>query len=262
MARTLCPDLRRAVIALAGACTMIAMPGAVTQITAIAAGALAGVLLLRSDEASPASLPRTVSHNTGVIFLAAFAALLLLLPLARGVSPLAALADAMYRAGALVFGGGHVVLPLLREAVVGQGWLSDETFLAGYGAAQAMPGPLFSVAAFIGLLAQQPSAGVPGALIALTAIFLPGALILFGVLPFWTRVQTDARAKAALKGVNAVVVGVLAAALYSPVGVTAIVRWTDAVIAAIAFAVLMVWRVPSWMVVLGTVAATCAIALT
>ncbi len=262
MARTLCPDLRRAVIALAGARAMIAIPGAVTQIAAIAAGALAGVLLLRSDEASPASLPRSVSQNTGVIFLAAFAALLLLLPLARGVSPLAALADAMYRAGALVFGGGHVVLPLLREAVVGQGWLSDETFLAGYGAAQAMPGPLFSVAAFIGLLAQQPSAGAPGALVALTAIFLPGALILFGVLPFWARVQTDARAKAALKGVNAAVVGVLAAALYSPVGMTAIVRWTDAVIAAIAFAVLMIWRVPSWIVVLGTVAATCAVALT
>lgn len=261
MARTLCPDLPRAALAVLAAAAMIAVPGGAGQIAVIAAGGLAGLLFLRSDGASPQPLPRAVPRGVGILCLAAFAGLLVMLPLARGISPLAALADAMYHAGALVFGGGHVVLPLLREAVVANGWLSDETFLAGYGAAQALPGPLFTVAAFIGMLAQQPSAGWPGSLIALVMIFLPGVLILFGVLPFWARLQADASATAARKGINAVVVGILAAALYAPVAVTAITRWSDGVIAALGFAAVMIWRVPPWILVLGTVAASCVVAL-
>lgn len=261
MSRTLCPDLRRAVLAVLAAAAMIALPGSAAQIAVIAAGGAVGMLFLRSGDVPPKPLPRTVPQSIGVLCLAVFAGLLLVLPLAREISPLAALADAMYRAGALVFGGGHVVLPLLRESVVGSGWLSDETFLAGYGAAQALPGPVFSFAAFIGMLAQQPSAGWPGSLIALVMIFLPGVLILFGALPFWARLQANPRATAALKGVNAVVVGVLAAALYTPVAVTAITRWTDAMIAVVGFAALMIWRVPSWTLVLGTVVATCLVAL-
>ncbi len=261
MARALCPDARRAAIAALAAGAMIAAPGGMVQLIVIAAGAAAGAVLLPAQAAVVPAAPRVVPARAGAALIAAFLALFLLLPAIRGMSPLAALAEAMYRAGALVFGGGHVVLPLLRESIVASGWLSDETFLAGYGAAQALPGPLFSVAAFIGMLAQQPAAGWPGAAIALAMIFLPGALILFGVMPFWSRLQANARAQGALKGVNAAVVGVLAAALYAPVGVTAITRWTDAAIAVAAFGVLMIWRVPSWAVVLGTVAAACAAVL-
>lgn len=261
MARALCPDPPRAALAVLAAAAMAAAPGGGAQIAVIAAGGAAGVLFLRGGEVRLTPLPRAISRGAGALCLAAFAGLLLLLPLARGISPLAALAEAMYRGGALVFGGGHVILPLLREAVVGNGWLSDETFLAGYGAAQAVPGPLFSFAAFIGMLAQQPPAGWPGSLMALVMIFLPGALILFGALPFWARVQADARAAAALKGVNAVVVGILAAALYTPVATTAITGWTDAVIAALGFAIVMTRRIPPWALVLGTVAATTGIAL-
>lgn len=262
MARALCPDARRAAFAVLAAAAVIAAPGGLMQISVIAAGAWGGFFMLPAAGNTAAPLPRVISYRAGAICLTAFAGLLAVLPLARAASPLAALADAMYRAGALVFGGGHVVLPLLREGIVGPGWLSDETFLAGYGAAQALPGPLFSVAAFIGMLAQQPSAGWPGSLTALVMIFLPGVLILFGALPFWARVQADARAQSALAGVNAVVVGILAAALYAPVGMTAIANWTDAVIAAAAFASLMIWRAPSWLVVVGTMAATCVMALT
>lgn len=259
MARSLCPDRRTAAIAVLCGLAAVAAPGGLTQLSIIAGGALTGLMLMR--EAGPSQPYTETPRGGGVVLLVLFAALLLLLPLVRDISPLLALADAMYRAGALVFGGGHVVLPLLREAVVTPGWLSDETFLAGYGAAQAVPGPLFSFAAFIGASMRQPSPGLAGAITALAMIFLPGALLLFGAWPFWGRLQADPRARGALRGANAAVVGLLAAALYSPVGVTAITHWTDATIAMAGFAVLMWSRAAPWMVVLGTVAASTAVAL-
>ena len=255
MARTLCPDIPRASIAVLCAALMLIVPGALVQIIALMIGAIAGFAVLRGADAATKPLPIAVPRSVGVICLGAFAMLLALLPLARPLSPLLALSDAMYRSGALVFGGGHVVLPLLREAIVAPGWLSDETFLAGYGAAQAVPGPLFTVAAFIGMLAQQPSAGAPGAGISLVMIFLPGVLILFGALPFWSRIHAAPGARRALLGLNAAVVGILAAALYTPVSITAITSWSDAAIAAAAFGLLMLRRTAPWMVVAGVVAA-------
>ena len=256
MARALCPDIPRVSIAVICAALLLIVPGGFVQILAIVLGAVAGLVLLRGADDSSRPLPLAVPRSVGIICLGAFVALLALLPLVRPLSPLLALSDAMYRSGALVFGGGHVVLPLLREAVVTPGWLSDETFLAGYGAAQALPGPLFTFAAFIGMLAQQPSAGWPGAILALVMIFLPGVLVLFGALPFWARIHADPRARRALQGINAAVVGILAAALYTPVAVTAIVSWSDAAIAATAFGLLMLRRIAPWLIVIGVVAAT------
>ncbi|MBX7200607.1 MAG: chromate efflux transporter [Rhodospirillaceae bacterium] len=259
MARALCPDLRTAAVAVLCGLAAALAPGGLTQLGVIASGALAGVAFLRGADAHG---PRPATRSgAAAVFLAAFAALLVVLPLVRGFSPLLDLADAMYRAGALVFGGGHVVLPLLREAVVTPGWLSDATFLAGYGAAQAVPGPLFSFAAFVGTLVRQPPLGLAGGIVALVMIFLPGALLLFGAWPFWQRLQADPRARGALRGANAAVVGLLAAALYSPVGVTAITQWTDAAIAVAGFALLAWRRIAPWIVVLVTVLASVAAAL-
>ncbi len=259
MARTLCPDIPRICIAVLCAAVVLFAPGALAQMGAIALGAVAGLVLLRSAGESSGPLPIAVPRSVGIICLGAFAAFLAVLPLTRTLSPLLALSDAMYRSGALVFGGGHVVLPLLREAVVSTGWLSDETFLAGYGAAQALPGPLFTFAAFIGMLAQQPSAGGPGAAISLVMIFLPGVLILFGALPFWARIHAAPRARLALQGINAAVVGILAAALYTPVAVTAVTSWSDAAIAAAALALLILKRTAPWVVVIAVVGVTVAV---
>ena len=259
MGRSLCPDLQRLLVAAFCAALLLAAPGGLTQLASLALGGLAGVLLCRPGDAVAAPPLRVVlSRRTGVICMALFAALLVALPALRFLSPHLALADAMYRAGALVFGGGHVVLPLLREAVVVPGWLSDQTFLAGYGAAQAVPGPLFTFAAFVGMLAhpEGASGGPAAALLSLVMIFLPGALVLFGTLPFWSVVRGNATAQAALRGVNAAVVGILAAALYMPVGTAAIGGGIDAAVAAAGFVLLIFTRAPPWVVVLMTVAAS------
>jgi chromate transporter len=261
MAKTLCPDMQRILIAMLCASLLLFAPGSLAQIAAIVLGAGAGMILCRDTGAHPAApLPLTLSRRAGVILLALFALLLLVLPALRMLSPEIALADAMYRSGALVFGGGHVVLPLLREAVVIPGWLSDETFLAGYGAAQAVPGPLFTFAAFVGWMAHPPGAagGFGLSLLALVMIFLPGSLVLFGALPFWGLLRVNAKAQAALRGVNAAVVGILAAALYNPVAATAVITWIDAAIAAVGFALLAFRKTPPWIVVALTVAATLA----
>jgi chromate transporter len=182
-----------------------------------------------------------------------FALLLLLLPLLAAVldSPTLSLASVFYRTGALVFGGGHLVLPLLQGEVVGRGWLDQNTFLGGYGAAQALPGPLFSFAGFVGAAQDAAVAGWRGGLVALVAIFAPGLLLVTGVLPLWDRMKRQPAARAALGGLNAVVVGVLAAALWNPVLATAIHRPSDWALAAGAFVFLSVARLPPWLVVLG-----------
>ena len=261
MARTLCPDRERAAVALCGA--FVASTGftAFRQILAIALGGLAGLLFCRAGESRPAgALSVHVSRRVGMACLAVFALLLVLLQLGtqgRPHSPLALL-NAFYRSGALVFGGGHVVLPLLRGAVVVPGWVSDDAFLAGYGAAQAVPGPLFTFATYIGSVAS-PSPGLLGAAIGLGGIFLPGLLVLTGTLPFWDLFRRKAPAQAAMKGINAAVVGILGAALYDPVFTTSVRRPADFAVALGCFVLLTSWRLAPVAVVALGAAAGCAL---
>jgi chromate transporter len=226
MARTLTPDRRRIAIALAAIAIVVLARGPAGQLAAIAAGAGAGYWLCRGPVAQPgAELAMPVSRRAGIAALVLFGVLLLGLPLLAALTehrPLA-LFDAFYRSGALVFGGGHVVLPLLQAETVASGWIPNETFLAGYGLAQALPGPLFAFAAFLGAQAGMTASAPAGAAIALLALFLPGLLLVVGTLPFWDRLRRHAAARHAMMGANAAVVGILAAALADPV-------WTSAVL--------------------------------
>jgi chromate transporter len=258
MARSLCPDRARASIACAALVIVLLGGGSVAQILAIVGGALAGLALCRgSAPAWPRQLHVPVSARCGAAALVAFLALLAFLPLAHAFthSQTLAMFDAFYRSGALVFGGGHVVLPLLRDAVVAPGWISDRVFLAGYGAAQAVPGPLFSFAAYLGSLLNVGPGGIRGGLLALAALYLPGILVLIGALPFWQAFRGSSRAQASLAGINAAVVGVLAAALYDPIWTTAVRSRGDFVVAAVGFVLLIAWRTPPLVVVLGSAVA-------
>jgi chromate transporter len=260
MAQSLCPDRPRATIAVLSLILMAFAPAAWAQIAVIVLGGLAGLVLCRqgADAGSPkAGAP--IARRTGIVFVAAFFALLAL-SFASAGSGAAALAAAFYRSGALVFGGGHVVLPLLRTAVVDPGWVSDSAFLAGYGAAQAVPGPLFTFAAYLGTVASPPG-GVAGAALALVAIFAPGIMVLLGALPFWNDLRAKPEARAAMAGVNAAVVGLLGSALYNPVWTSAVKAPTDFAIAAAGFAALIVWCAPPLLVVLLTAAAGAALSL-
>ena len=249
MARSLCPDRPRAAIALLALILMQLAPGSVGQVLAIALGGAAGLLLVRAEtKVAGADTPAPVSRRAGIVFLAIFA-LLLAAAFVSWSSSGAALFAAFYRSGALVFGGGHVVLPLLRDAVVTPGWVPDASFLAGYGAAQAVPGPLFTFAAYLGAVAHPAPGGVAGAAIALAGIFLPGMLVLMGTLPFWHGLRAAARPRAAMAGVNAAVVGLLASALYDPVWVSAVHTPRDFVVAAAGFVLLTVWQAPPLLVV-------------
>jgi chromate transporter len=256
MARTLCPDRQRATIALAGALIVLTGFSSLSQIGAILLGGASGLLLCRTAESPDvATLSITVSRRAGVASLLACALLLVALQLgARAwASPPLVLFNAFYRSGALVFGGGHVVLPLLRGAVVAPGWVRDDAFLAGYGAAQAVPGPLFSFAAYLGTVAS-PLPGLAGGCVALLAIFLPGVLVLVGTLPFWDLLRREVWARAAMRGVNAAVVGLLAAALFDPVWTTAVHGHVDFAVALVCFVLLVSWKAPPLLgVVLGAV---------
>ena len=255
MARALCPDRARASIALVAIFVYLMLAGSLGQIVGILLGGAAGLLFCRGATAPDATaMPIQVSRNAALAFLALFFALLALTFLPTGRTPLA-LFDAFYRSGALVFGGGHVVLPLLHGAVVAKGWISDSAFLAGYGAAQAIPGPLFTFAAYLGAVATAPPGGVAGALVALVGIFLPGVLILMGALPFWQALSRRPQAKAAMAGVNASVVGLLAVVLYDPVWTSAVLTPFDFAFAAAAFVLLVAWRAPPLVVVLLCAAA-------
>ncbi len=258
MGRSLCPDRLRAGFAFAIAAMLIAVPDGPLQLAAIALGALLGFLFLRGLERPHVTL-LGVRTGRGAAWTAILAYFLLLagLPIAAAVSHngTAALAEAFYRAGALVFGGGHVVLPLLQETVVRPGWVPAGDFLAGYGAAQALPGPLFTFAAFLGAKSSVGPGGAAGAAVAVIAIFLPGLLLVYGALPFWDRLRVKGHARGALDGVNAAVVGILAAALYQPVWTSAVLRPLDAAAAIAAFAALTVARLPVWLVVLLSAAA-------
>jgi chromate transporter len=254
MARVLCPDRERASIAVAAALIILLFSTSpVAQIAAIALGGVAGLWLCRA-ELPPATghIAVPVSRTTGFLALAVFFLLLAGLPVLRGLGlwPGAALFEAFYRSGALVFGGGHVVLPLLREAFVTPGWISDDAFLAGYGAAQAIPGPLFSFAAYLGAVVRPSPHGLFGAVLGLIGIFLPGLLILMGTLPFWDALRKRASARAVMRGVNAAVVGLLGAALYNPVWTSSVKLPGDFAIALVGFVILTVWRAPPIIVVL------------
>ncbi|MES2210851.1 MAG: chromate efflux transporter [Chloroflexota bacterium] len=256
MARTLTPDWPRRVVAILASAGALAWTTPFAQVAIIAGGALVGRFVLprpairpTGSEASPASRP--VSRRVGIVALGGFFALLVGLPVLRAVAGGQALAlfDAFYRTGALVFGGGHVVLPLLHSTVVGPGWVSDDQFLAGYGAAQAVPGPLFTFAAYLGAVSAASPAGWAGATIALVGIFLPSFLLIFGVLPFWDVLRVSVGFRRSLTGTNAAVVGILLAALYTPIWTGAIGAPIDVVIAAAALGLLFSGRIPLVMVV-------------
>jgi len=255
MARTLAVGPIRAGIAIGGALGLLVAHGPVAQILALLAGAAFGAAFLREPVTSPPDDPAThrvpLEVSTGA--LAVFALLLGLLPFLAAFfdSPTLGLASVFYRAGALVFGGGHVVLPLLQTEVVGRGWLNLDDFLGGYGAVQALPGPLFSFAGFVGSAQEVARGGWRGGLVALVAIFLPSMLLILGVLPFWDRLKGQPAARAAMAGLNAVVVGVLAAALWNPVLHTAIRRPSDWLLATGAYVFLSVAKLPPWLVVVG-----------
>lgn len=255
MAKSLCPDRERASLAVLAALTVTFAPSAAGQILAIALGGLLGLWWCRAAATpSEGELPMLVPRGLAWSCLAAYALLLVGLPLAvrMGAGPALAVFEAFYRAGALVFGGGHVVLPLLESAVVTPGWVSHDAFLAGYGAAQAVPGPLFTFSAYLGAVMSAPPGGWPGAALCLVAIFLPGLLILTGALPFWDAFRRRASAQAAMRGVNAAVVGILVAALYHPVWTSAVRGPADFALALVALVLLAVWTLPPWVVVLLT----------
>jgi chromate transporter len=266
MARSLCPDRVRASIATIALIVMLAAPWSVLQIGVIVAGGLAGWMFCRGDaDTAPDGIDMPVSRRLGMVCLVAFFVLLgfAFVPVRVGAL---ALFDAFYRSGALVFGGGHVVLPLLRNAVVLPGWVSENTFLAGYGAAQAVPGPLFTLSAYLGAVAGIPPGvplgGIAGAAIALVAIFVPGILCLMGTLPFWHALRGKPGAQAMMRGTNAAVVGLLGAALYNPVWTSSVQRPADFAIAATGFVLLLVWSAPPLLVVALSALAGVGLALT
>ena len=255
MAGTMATGKARASLAVAAAALVLAVPTTAGQLSAIALGAVAGMVLLRSGRPCPAPAPHGagIGHRFAISCLAVFFALLAGLPLlaARPFRTMPSrMFNAFYRAGSLVFGGGHVVLPLLQAAVVPPGWVTNNAFLAGYGAAQAVPGPLFTFAAYLGAVMGPAPNGWLGAAIALVAIFLPSFLLVIGVLPFWQVLRGKPFAQSALAGVNAAVVGLLLAALYNPVWLSAIMGPLDVAVALAAFLLLAVWKTPPWLVVI------------
>src|SRR6516225_3678627 len=252
MARTLCPDKERASIAVIAALIILFSGSSISQIAAILLGAIAGLWLCRAGPPTTTGhVTVPVSRTVGLAALAAFFLLLAGLPVPRGLvnAQGVALFEAFYRSGALVFGGGHVVLPLLREAFVTPGWVSDDAFLAGYGAAQAVPGPLFTFAAYLGAVVSPSPHGLSGALLGLVGIFLPGILVLVGVMPLWDSFRRRAGAQAMMRGVNAAVVGLLGAALYNPVWTSTVHTPRDFGIALVGFVLLTAWRAPPLIVV-------------
>ena len=255
MARNLCPDAKRATLAVLAACAVLAASTPLAQISVIVIGGFAGLLFLRADT------PREhVPLGINVNRLLAIASLLLFfvgligLPILATVYPshTLALVESFYLSGSLVFGGGHVVLPLLQSEVVPSGWVSNDAFLAGYGAAQAVPGPLFTFAAYLGAVLEPVPNGLTGGIICLTAIFVPSFLLVVGVLPFWDSLRGVKAMQTTLLGINAAVVGLLLAALYNPVWTSAILSPSDFGLAIGAYTLLVFWKVPPWLVVILT----------
>ncbi len=254
MSKMLCPDWPRRSVALLAALLTFVLPGIHGQMTAIVCGMILGLCFLNYKSANDHT-PHlfTLSKKISVISLGLFFALLLSLPfLAQQGSQALAFFDSFYRSGALVFGGGHVVLPLLKAEVINPGWINQDMFLAGYGAAQAVPGPLFTFAAYLGAAMNTAPSGWVGGLLCLLAIFLPSLLLVTGVLPFWEDLRKNPRIRKALVGVNAAVVGLLLSAFYDPVWTSGILSVSDFVLALLAFGLLVYWKTPPWIVVTAT----------
>jgi chromate transporter len=253
MARSLCPDRERATLAVAAALIVVLWAGAVAQIAAILLGAIVGAVLLKPAGGNGVShVAAPYGRGFGWLCLVLFFVLLIGLPLADPIigSLWFSAFDSFYRIGALVFGGGHVVLPLLQAEVVGPGWVGREIFIAGYGAAQAMPGPLFTIASYLGvMMGGSIAAGLGGAVLVTLAIFLPAGLLMWAALPFWSSLRAHPKAQSVLMGVNAAVVGLLLAALYDPVFITAVTGARDLAAALVCFAALQFWKAPPWAVV-------------
>lgn len=260
MARTLAVGPIRAGMAIGAALGLVVAQSPVAQVMAIVAGGLFGFAMLRGEtaDAPPDDAVEMVDTKSALVALAIFAGLLVGLPLLASLlqNPGLGLASVFYRTGSLVFGGGHVVLPLLEREVVDRGWMDSEAFLMGYGAVQALPGPLFSFAGYVGAAQTYGPRGIVGGLIALFAIFLPSLLLITGVLPFWDRLKREGWARGVLAGVGATVVGVLAASLWDPVLITTIRRPADWALLAAAFVFLQVAKLPPWLVVIGFAVAT------
>lgn len=259
MAVQLCPDRPRATLAILAAMAVLAWPAAAAQVLVIILGGALGWILYRQPGGrTPADpLPVSFSRKAGAAWLVVFFGLLLGLPLLASWQPVHALKvfESFYRSGSLVFGGGHVVLPLLQAEVVPPGWIDDQQFLAGYGAAQAVPGPLFTFAAYLGAAMTPSPNGWVGGLLCLVAVFLPSLLLVQGALPFWEKLRQSPTAQAALRGTNAAVVGLLLAAFFDPVWSKGIHGAADLIVALAAFGLLHFWKPPPWMVVvLATVA--------
>jgi chromate transporter len=258
MMRSLAPDRERATLTVVAAALVLTVPTTWGQVGAILLGGVVGLALLRgAPPADHVALPHPVSRAAGTLTLILFFALLVGLPLLVAAVPSQSLTlfEAFYRAGSLVFGGGHVVLPLLQASVVPPGWVTNDAFLAGYGAAQAVPGPLFTFAAYLGAVMRPEPNGWVGASLCLVAVFLPSFLLVIGALPFWDELRSRPWAQSALMGVNAAVVGLLLAALYHPVWTSGISGAADFALAIAAFLLLFMWQTPPWLVV-----ALCAVA--
>jgi chromate transporter len=264
MMRSLAPDRERATLAVVAAALVLAIPSSWGQIGAIILGAVAGVTLLRGGAPTDhVAMPHAVSRTAAIAAIVLFFTILLGLPLLAAAVPSHALQlfEAFYRAGSLVFGGGHVVLPLLQASVVPPGWVTNEVFLAGYGAAQAVPGPLFTFSAYLGaVMGPQPN-GWAGAALCLVAMFLPSFLLVIGPLPFWDDLRRQPWAQSALRGVNAAVVGLLLAALYNPVWTAGITSGADFALGSAAFLLLFMWKTPPWLVVVLSAAGGALISL-
>jgi chromate transporter len=251
MARSFCPDRQRASIACIAALLILLSNSPAMQIATILLGGIAGAWLCRAPApTSMGTFGTAVSRRAGIAALTIFCLLLIALPAVARVSQGVALFDAFYRSGALVFGGGHVVLPLLSNAFVTPGWVSEDAFLAGYGAAQAVPGPLFTFAAYLGAVIRPGPQGMAGAASGLLGIFLPGILVLLGALPFWDAFRRRAGAQAIMRGVNAAVVGLLGAALYNPLWTSSVKSAGDLAIALLGFVLLTAWRTSPWVIVI------------
>jgi chromate transporter len=255
MAKNLCPDAKRATVAVLAAIAVLAFPSPFIQVGAILIGGLLGWATLRADTPTDhVDLGVRVNRGVAIGALVLFFAGLIVLPLLTTAFPsqTMALVDSFYRSGSLVFGGGHVVLPLLQAEVVGPGWVTNDAFLAGYGAAQAVPGPLFTFAAFLGSVMTDAPNGIAGGMICLLAIFAPSFLLVIGAMPFWDALRRVEAVRNALLGVNAVVVGLLLAALYNPVWTSAILSAADFGLALAAYTLLVFWKTPAWLVVILT----------
>lgn len=252
MAKKLCPDKERITLAIVSLVIVLLGNSAFIQILVLFFAGMFGVFFFKTGSDLPHEPIHKGGRTIGAVFLFLFFALLLTLPIARNMYPYQSikLFDSFYRAGALVFGGGHVVLPLLQAAVVPSAWVTNDLFLAGYGVANAIPGPLFAFGSYLGAVSQTPPNGILGGILCTCAIFLPSFLLIVGTLPFWESWRRLPKMRQAMMGLNASVVGILLAALYDPVWTSAIYTPKDFAVAITGLVLLEVWKVPSWVLVL------------